>query len=147
MPIGLSRQAAITIEALAPLADPLQIRRVYDNLITNALQYNRPGLNITLNATQQGNYLHCTVSDNGQGLSHSKAEDTTAISHKHRIFDRYSRGINPRQPLHLGLGLYICRQIIEAHGGQIGVESESDQGTTFWFTLPLEKLKSGTRGR
>ncbi|MGR3277332.1 sensor histidine kinase [Acaryochloris marina NIES-2412] len=116
--------------------DPLQVRRVYDNLITNALQYNRLGLCITLNATQQGNYLFCTVSDNGQGICGIDAEGTSSASLKHRIFDRYSRGINNRQPLHLGLGLYICQQIIEAHGGQIGVESKPNQGTTFWFTLP-----------
>lgn len=140
-------QVLIVADLPLAMADPLQIRRVYDNLITNALQYNRPGLDITLNATQQGNYLHCTVSDNGQGISHLDAEDTTSISLKHRIFDRYSRGINHRQPLHLGLGLYICRQIIEAHGGQIGVESKPNQGTTFWFTLPLENLKSSTSGR
>ncbi|WP_428843095.1 ATP-binding protein [Sphaerothrix gracilis] len=55
--------------------------------------------------------------------------------------------MNHRQPLHLGLGLYICRQIIEAHGGQIGVESEPNHGTTFWFMLPLAKLKSSISGR
>ena len=140
-------QVLIATDLPLAMVDPLQIRRVYDNLITNALQYNRPGLDITLNATQQGNYLHCTVSDNGQGISHPDAKDTTSISLKHRIFDRYSRGINHRQPLHLGLGLYICRQIIEAHGGQIGVESEPNHGTTFWFTLPLAKLKSSISGR
>ncbi|MEO1069280.1 MAG: HAMP domain-containing sensor histidine kinase [Cyanobacteria bacterium J06638_6] len=129
----------LLVAADLPLAsiDPLQVRRVYDNLIINALQYNRSGLCITLNATQQDNYLHCTVSDNGQGIASLDTEGTVSVSLKHRMFDRYSRGINNRQPLHLGLGLYICQQIIEAHGGQIGVESELNQGTTFWFTLPI----------
>jgi signal transduction histidine kinase len=129
----------ILIAADVPLAivDPLQVRRVYDNLVTNALQHNPSGLCITLDATLQGHYLHCTVSDDGQGIGGLNADSTSAVSLKQRIFDRYSRGINHRQPLHLGLGLHICQQIIEAHGGQIGVESELNQGTTFWFTLPL----------
>ena len=133
----------LLIAADLPLAmvGPLQVWRVYDNIISNALQYNRPRLDITLNAIQQGNYLHCTISDDGQGIRTLGAEDATSISHKHRIFARYSRGIHHRQPLHLGLGLYICQQIIEAHGGKIGVESELNQGTTFWFTLPLAKQK------
>jgi signal transduction histidine kinase len=118
-------------------ADPLQLRRVYDNMVTNALQYNRPGLCITLNARLQGNYLYCTVSDNGQGIGHLDRDGTTSLTLQHRVFDRYSRGLNRRQPLHLGLGLYICQQIIEAHGGQIGVDSHPQKGTTFWFTLPL----------
>jgi len=132
-------QIQLTVPAELPTVavDPLHLRRVYDNLITNALQYNRPGLCITLSARPQGNYLYCTLSDNGQGIGHLDASDTASVSLKHRIFDRYSRGIHNRQPLHLGLGLYICQQIIEAHGGQIGVESEPNQGTTFWFTLPL----------
>ncbi|MGF1520985.1 MAG: sensor histidine kinase [Leptolyngbyaceae cyanobacterium] len=120
--------------------DPLQVRRVYDNLITNALQHNPSELCITLNATQQGDYLHCTVSDNGQGIGDLNDAKISSVSLNHQIFDRYSRGINNRQPLHLGLGLYICQQIIEAHGGQIGVESEPNHGTTFWFTLPLSAL-------
>ena len=129
----------ILIAADLPVAiiDPLQVRRVYDNLIINALQHNPSGLCITLNATQQGHYLHCTVSDNGQGIGRLDADNTSSISLKHRIFDRYSRGLSNRQPLHLGLGLHICQQIVEAHGGQIGVERTPNQGTTFWFTLPL----------
>lgn len=118
-------------------ADPLQLRRVYDNMITNALQYNRTGLCITLDARLQGKYLYCTVSDNGQGIGHLDKDGTSSLNQQHRIFDRYSRGLNRRQPLHLGLGLYICQQIVEAHGGQIGVDSQPEKGTTFWFTLPL----------
>ncbi|NJL46356.1 MAG: HAMP domain-containing histidine kinase [Leptolyngbyaceae cyanobacterium SM2_5_2] len=131
--------AQVVLSTHLPLVmiDPLQVRRVYDNLIDNALQYNRPGLCITLAATQQGQYVHCTVRDNGQGIGNPTSDNTDSASLKPRIFDRYSRGINSRQPLHLGLGLYICQQIIEAHGGQIGVDSKLDQGTTFWFTLPL----------
>ena len=125
--------------AIPPInIDPLQIRRVYDNLVINALQHNRPGLGITLDVTQQGRYLHCTVSDDGQGIGGTDTDGAMSVSLKHRIFDRYSRGINRRQPLHLGLGLHICQQIVEAHGGQIGVESEPNQGTTFWFTLPID---------
>ncbi|MEM6424570.1 MAG: HAMP domain-containing sensor histidine kinase [Cyanobacteria bacterium P01_D01_bin.128] len=130
-------QVLITDNLPPTVIDPLQVRRVYDNMITNALQYNRPGLCITLNAIQQGSYVHCTVSDNGQGIDGPDADKASTVSLKHRLFNRYSRGINNRQPLHLGLGLYICQQIIEAHGGQIGVESEPNQGTTFWFTLPI----------
>ncbi|MDB9528776.1 HAMP domain-containing sensor histidine kinase [Oscillatoria sp. CS-180] len=139
----LVQQAQSTVQVLVPAdlpiirVDPMQLRRVYDNMIANALQYNRPGLAITLNADVQGDYLHCTISDDGQGISHTNKSNMTQASLKHCVFDRYSRGLNRRQPLHLGLGLYICRQIIEAHGGQIGVQSELGEGTTFWFTLPL----------
>ena len=54
-----------------------------------------------------------------------------------RVFNLYARGPNRRKSLGLGLGLYICRQIITAHGGQIGGASYSGQGVTFWFTLPV----------
>ena len=125
-------------------ADTLQLQRVYDNLISNAFQYNRPGVCVTLNASLQGQYLHCTVSDDGQGISGLQGDRPRSSSNRSApsdsnqgLFDRYSRGLNRRQPLHLGLGLYICRQIVEAHGGQIGVDSQLNQGTTFWFTLPL----------
>ena len=125
-------------------ADTLQLQRVYDNLISNAFQYNHSGVCVTLNASLQGQYLHCTVSDDGQGISGLQGDHPRSSSNRSApsdstqgLFDRYSRGLNRRQPLHLGLGLYICRQIVEAHGGQIGVDSQLNQGTTFWFTLPL----------
>jgi signal transduction histidine kinase len=53
-----------------------------------------------------------------------------------RLFQLYSRGARARYMPGLGLGLYLCQQIIKAHGGEIGVESQLDRGSTFWFTLP-----------
>lgn len=133
-------------------ADPLQLRRVYENLVSNALKYNRPGLQLTFAAdiTTDGcggrrakgrnrqfkiqhskskiRWLYCTVSDNGVGMTQQQGD---------RLFDLYSRGRDQRRSLSLGLGLYMCRQIITAHGGEIGVISSPDQGATFWFTLPV----------
>ena len=146
-PLLQSVQGQITVLVPADLpplmADPIQLQRVYDNMITNALQYNRPGICITLNARLQARDLYCTVSDNGQGIGHLEGDETAHGSLHHHVFDRYSRGVNRRQPLHLGLGLYICQQIIEAHGGHIGVDSHRHQGTTFWFTLPFETGQLG----
>ena len=131
-------------------ADSLQLRRVYENLISNALKYNCPGLQLTFAAEvvdseklgKWGNrqsasrlqhsplhWLHCIVTDNGVGMTPQQS--------KH-LFDLYSRGRDQRRSLSLGLGLYICRQIITAHGGEIGVISNPDQGATFWFTLPIQ---------
>jgi signal transduction histidine kinase len=129
-------------------ADPLHLRRVYENLISNALKYNHPSLQLTLAAeviehnphktihlnsklkTQNSKlyWIRCTVTDNGIGMTQQQCD---------RLFDLYSRGRDQRRSLSLGLGLYMCRQIITAHGGEIGVISSPDQGATFWFTLPL----------
>ncbi|MEO0378011.1 MAG: HAMP domain-containing sensor histidine kinase, partial [Cyanobacteria bacterium P01_A01_bin.17] len=125
--------------------DPLQLYRVYDNLISNALQYNSSGVCVTLNASRQGQYVHCKVSDDGEGIRELVSDRQPSIANHHGqsdpnvwIFGLYSRGVKRHQPLHLGLGLHICKQIVEAHGGQIGVESEVNRGTMFWFTLPIE---------
>jgi len=134
-------------EALPPInVDPLQFRRIYENLISNALKYNRTGLHITFDAeifasTQKQarllgksrkpeaiTWLRCTVSDNGVGIPPEQCD---------HLFDLYSRGRDQRRSLSLGLGLYMCRQIIAAHGGEIGVISSPDQGSTFWFTVPI----------
>ncbi|MBW4516358.1 MAG: sensor histidine kinase [Timaviella obliquedivisa GSE-PSE-MK23-08B] len=111
--------------------DPLQIARVYQNLIANALKHNPPGVILNLHAQQVPGWINCSVSDNGAGISPEQCE---------KIFNPYFRG-NPRtKSVGLGLGLYLCQQIVQAHGGRIWVESQLGQGTTFWFTLPIDKL-------
>ncbi|NJN87589.1 MAG: ATP-binding protein [Leptolyngbyaceae cyanobacterium SL_7_1] len=109
-------------------ADPLQLRRVFENLITNALNHNPPGIHLTLNATVETEMIRVTLQDNGVGM----AEDV-----RDHLFERYSRGRNSRHSSGIGLGLYLCRQIITAHGGQIGAISAPGEGATFWLTLPL----------
>lgn len=126
--------------------DSLQFRRVYENLISNALKYNRTGLQITLDAETIASkrqtkkllgksktletitWMRCTVSDNGVGIPPEQCD---------HLFDLYSRGRDQRRSLSLGLGLYMCRQIISAHGGEIGVISSPEKGSTFWFTVPI----------
>jgi PAS domain S-box-containing protein len=114
---------------LPPLsADPAQLRRVFENLITNALKHNPPGLVVTLQVTIEKDQVRCLVQDNGIGMNAAECES---------LFDRYARGSRARRSAGLGLGLYLCRQIINAHGGEIGVISAPQSGATFWFTLPL----------
>lgn len=119
--------------------DPFQVRRVYENLLSNALSYNPAGLTLTLGAAviqprpgRQGtptaeSGVRCTVHNDGAEMTAEQCD---------RIFDLYTRGPNRRQTLSLGLGLYICHQIVTTHGGTVGVVSPPGQGVTFWFTLP-----------
>ncbi len=112
-------------------ADGHQLQRVFENLIDNALKYNPNGVAIILNANICNGdrpMVHCTVSDNGVGVDPEKGQ---------ALFKIYSRGDDHHQTSGFGLGLYICRKIIEAHGGNIGVETPPKGGATFWFTLPL----------
>jgi two-component system, sensor histidine kinase and response regulator len=120
-------------------ADPNQLWRVYDNLIANSLKHNPPGLHLTLDAeiveveiadipNPPSQWLRCTVQDNGRGMAAEQCET---------MFELYKRGSEARRTIGLGLGLYLCKQIITAHAGQIGVSSHPGNGSTFWFTLPL----------
>jgi two-component system, sensor histidine kinase and response regulator len=127
------QQANITVDCsphlpLIPI-DPLQIRRIYENIISNACKYNRPGIEITLTASQRDNCLYCTISDNGIGMP---------IEECQRLFERYARGgARAQRSVGLGLGLFLCRQIIQEHGGEINAESALGEGLTIWFTLPI----------
>jgi PAS domain S-box-containing protein len=109
-------------------ADPALIRRVFENLLTNALKHNLPGLQITLEAKIEEEMLRCSVQDNGVGMTQQECES---------LFERYAQSSRTRRSPGIGLGLYLCRQIIIAHGGQIGAISSPGEGATFWFTLPL----------
>ncbi len=109
--------------------DPVQLRRVFENLLANALKHNPPGLTLTLRAAVETNAgVRFTLQDDGVGLSQAECD---------YLFERYVRGPHARYSTSLGLGLYLCRQIVNAHGGQIGVLSAPGSGATFWLTLPL----------
>ncbi len=130
----LLTQYQATVTNLVPVdlplvsADPNQLWRVFENLIGNALKHNPPGVSLTLKATVEAQIIRCTVEDNGIGISQQQCE---------RLFELYVRGFQSRHTPGLGLGLYLCKQIITAHGGEIDVQSSPGAGTTFWFTLPL----------
>ena len=108
--------------------DTFQLRRVIENLICNAMKHNPPDICITIRATVEDQMVRCSIEDDGVGIP---AEDCE------RMFQRYVQGSQSRRSLGVGLGLYLCRQIVKAHGGEIGVTSALNQGAKFWFTLPV----------
>lgn len=124
----------ITIHNLIPenlpkvKADSHQIQRVLEQLFLNAIQHNPPQLTITLDAKIDGNQICFMIEDNGIGMTSKQCQSS---------FKLYVRNLYNSRLTGIGLGLYLCHQIIKAHGGEIGVNSQRNKGTTVWFTLPL----------
>ena len=110
-------------------ADQELLRKVLVNLITFSCQNNPPELNFTLKAKVEAGLVRCTIQDDGVGISKQECA---------RFFDLYVRDPQSCSSTSTSLKLYMCRQIIKAHGGDIGVTSNR-KGLTFWFTLPLEQ--------
>jgi signal transduction histidine kinase len=108
-------------------ADLPRLERIVVNLLSNALKYSPAESEVTLSLAPSGEGLLLTVSDRGVGIA---PED------QRQIFERYYRTRGARQPEGLGLGLYITRLLVEAHGGRIEVESQLGQGSTFRVFLP-----------
>jgi PAS domain S-box-containing protein len=115
-------------------ADSKRLRQVIDNLLDNAIKYSPEGTEITIRAEVKAEELRVSVADQGQGIPVDEID---------KIFDRMYR-IEQRlgkDPGGLGLGLSLCKALVEAHGGRIWVESQVDKGSTFYFTIPLKKEK------
>ncbi len=110
-------------------ADGQQIGQVLSNLISNAIKYAPDSAEIIVNVSQiKGDQIKICVKDSGPGIPPEK------LNH---LFDRYYRtNYEGQKYTGLGLGLYISAEIVKNHDGEIGVESEVDKGSTFWFTLP-----------
>jgi signal transduction histidine kinase len=108
--------------------DALRLEQVMINLLTNALKYG-PGKPIDVRLSNLPGAAQIEVQDQGIGLDPRDAA---------RIFDRFERAVSASHYGGLGLGLYIARQIVEAHQGTIQVKSAPDRGATFTVTLPLE---------
>jgi signal transduction histidine kinase len=107
-------------------ADPRQLRRVFQNLIGNAVKFSGEGRpRVQVGAARRADEWVITVSDNGVGVDHEQAR---------RIFGMFARGDGGADGL--GIGLAVCRRIVEAHGGHIWVEPAVGGGSAFRFTLP-----------
>lgn len=126
---------------LAPVyADDVRIGQVMSNLVSNAVSYSDEGSTIRLSARQEGAEVVLSVNDEGIGIP---------SDHLGKVFDRFYRlesGVAHRRG-GTGLGLPICRGIVEGHGGRIWVESEPGKGSTFSFSLPVFSDRAGRSDR
>jgi signal transduction histidine kinase len=125
-------------------ADSCQLRRVFENLLTNALNHNPMGIQLILDAQVKKGMIYCTVTDNGVGMSQELCDRLFQLYFVAQDAKDSPQGHRPYTGL--GLGLYLCRQIITAHGGEIGVKSRQRAGTTFWFSLPTTHKKVPAKG-
>ncbi|NDU91058.1 MAG: two-component system sensor histidine kinase KdbD, partial [Ferrovum sp.] len=108
--------------------DTVLIERVLSNLLDNAIKYTSPGSTIEIGAAPGADdHVDIWVEDNGPGLPTGKEEE---------IFKKFERGLKESATPGVGLGLTICRAIVEAHGGTIRAENRRECGARFVFSLP-----------
>ncbi|HEX8107185.1 MAG TPA: HAMP domain-containing sensor histidine kinase [Kofleriaceae bacterium] len=122
--------------------DPMRIEQVLTNLVSNALKYSPPGGSVRVTVAQQPELVAIAVADEGVGMSADEIE---------HVFDPFRRGAGATRAIPgAGLGLFVARRIVEAHGGEIAVESVPAAGTTFTVRLPVgaspEPAAAGPRG-
>ncbi len=116
------------------LADPVRLASAIENLVSNAVKYTHSGGTVLVNAMVQERELLIQVRDNGSGVE---------IEEQQKIFDPFYRGNQGRRfKQGMGLGLSIARDLVQAHGGEISLESEPGKGSTFTIHLPLENTES-----
>jgi signal transduction histidine kinase len=106
--------------------DEYRLEQVVNNLLTNGLRYG-DGKPVAVSLTDEGDHACIAVRDQGPGIA---PED------QGRIFEQFERGDSPAQVQGLGLGLYVCRQIVEGHGGRIELQSRPGEGAAFFVRLP-----------
>ena len=132
-------------EATVPIiADADRIKQVIDIYLTNALNYSPGDRPVTVQVTVEGLVVRVSVHDEGPGVSPDEQE---------HVWERFYRAkgiaVQHELDLSLGLRLYICQEIIKYHHGGVGLQSIPDQGSTFWFTLPIasqRKQSADTNG-
>jgi signal transduction histidine kinase len=109
------------------VGDPRRLTQVVSNLLGNAIKFTPPAGSITASIEVDHKSVATTVEDTGPGIAAGEIPG---------IFERFSRATGTAGIVGSGLGLMIARQIVEAHGGSIGVESALGRGSRFWFRLP-----------
>jgi len=123
--------ATVTIGELPIVkGDRRLMRGVFENLIDNAVKYrSKEPPRIEIVASRKGDQWFCEVHDNGLGIAEEDADE---------IFLMFSRGSHGQSARGVGIGLALCRKIVEYHGGHIWVDSRGEGGSTFFFSLPVE---------
>ena len=124
-PVSVTRRGAFR----PVLVDPGRIEQVLGNLLSNAVKYGEPGADIDLALEDQGQAALVSVTNRGRGI---------AADEMGRLFNRFQRSSTskPDGVTGIGLGLYICKGLVEAHGGRVGADSTPGELTRFHFTLP-----------
>ena len=114
-------------------ADAKLVIQVIVNIVDNAVKYTKPGSFISVTAGKKGDMAEIRIADTGEGISDEE---------KAKVFDKFYCGTNKiaDNRRSMGLGLYLCKVIVEAHGGTIRVSDNHPRGTVFSFTLPIEEV-------
>jgi signal transduction histidine kinase len=133
--LGIAEQKHISLvssvdENLFVLADENMIKTIIRNLLTNALKFTPAKGRITIKATLQQSMVEITVTDNGIGISEENLEKLFRI-------DTPVSTMGTENEKGTGLGLLLCKEFIEKHGGKIRAESTEGKGSKFIFTLPV----------
>jgi signal transduction histidine kinase len=117
-------------------SEPAQLSQVFQNLISNAIKYRKPGVApvIHISSVIEGDRATFQISDNGMGFKQEYSD---------KIFMLFQR-LHGRSIPGTGIGLALCRRIIERQGGRIWVRSEENVGSSFFFTLPLAESAAAT---
>ena len=116
----------INFDVSKVFADRNELRRVIINLLGNAVKYTQEGGLIEIRAELDGNDLRFSIKDNGEGIYKQDIP---------KLFKRFSQGTQEKRSISTGLGLYLSKQIIDAHGGKIWLESDKGKGSEFFFVL------------
>jgi signal transduction histidine kinase len=125
---GVQLERHASVSDLSVVCDPERLVRVLANLVGNAVKFTPAGGTVTVTAERSGDDLVVRVRDTGPGVAESE---------RLKLFEQYWKGKQTGRT-GMGLGLFIARNIVEAHGGRIWVESQPQQGSTFVFTLPQD---------
>ncbi|HWP56444.1 MAG TPA: ATP-binding protein [Candidatus Acidoferrales bacterium] len=134
----IALQRALFAELPEIVGDARRLDQVFTNLLSNAVKFTNEGGTIEVGARLRGEAVEVYVADTGIGIPKDEIGS---------LFKKYRQTTSGRLSAHkgTGLGLVICKMIVEAHGGAIWVESEEGKGTTFYFTLPARGAKAPGR--
>jgi signal transduction histidine kinase len=129
--VAAERHVELTTDVAPALpeldVDPERLQLVFANLLSNAIRHSPAGAAVRVRGTSANGTVRFEVSDQGPGIPDEQ---------RNVIFEKFVQGAG--SPGAAGLGLSIAREIVTAHGGQIGVDSQLGHGSTFWFTMPVE---------